>query len=136
MNKLYTLLTVLPAILFAACGNNHTAAPATDTTSAQAPAAAGLLPIPDNFRDTVDGKTTGLYFLNNGKLTAAITNYGARIVSLIVPDKNGSPVDVVLGYDSVGKYIHRPDTYFGAIVGRYGNRIAHGKFKLNGKEYM
>lgn len=131
MNKLPFIFS---AILLAACGNNHPASPANDTASTLITAASAL-PNPDNFRDTVDGKTTGLYFLHSGNLTAAITNYGARVVSLIVPNKNGTPVDVVLGYDSIGKYIHQPDTYFGAIVGRYGNRIAHGKFTLNGKEY-
>jgi aldose 1-epimerase len=132
MNK---LLFLCPALLLAACGNNQPAPSPADSTASNARTAASLLPDPDRFKDTVDGQTTGLYFLHNGNLTAAITNYGARIVSLIVPDKNGNPTDIVLGYDSIGKYIHQPDTYFGAIVGRYGNRIAHAKFKLNGKEY-
>jgi aldose 1-epimerase len=132
MNK---LLFIFPALLLAGCGSNQSSAPAADTTAAKTATAASLLPNPDRFRDTADGQTTGLYFLHNGNLTAAITNYGARVVSLIVPDKNGVPTDVVLGYDSIGKYLHQPDTYFGAIVGRYGNRIGHAKFKLNGKEY-
>lgn len=132
MNK---LLFLCSALLVAACGNNQPAAPVTDSTASRAATAASLLPNPDSFRDTADGQTTGLYFLHNGNLTAAITNYGARMVSLIVPDKNGAPTDVVLGYDSIGKYLHRPNTYFGAVVGRYGNRIGHAKFKLNGKEY-
>jgi aldose 1-epimerase len=130
MNKLNFLCS---AILLAGCGGNQQ--PATATAETTTAIAAGLLPNPDSFRDTVDGLTTGLYFLHNGNLTAAITNYGARVVSLIVPDRNGNPTDVVLGYDSIGKYIHQPDTYFGAIVGRYGNRIGQAKFKLNGKEY-
>ena len=130
MNKL-----LIPCFaLFFACGNNRPETNAGNAASA-ADAAASLLPNPDNFRDTVDGKVTGLYFLHNGAMTAAITNYGARIVSLIVPDKSGKPTDVVLGYDSIGKYLHQPETYFGAIVGRYGNRIARGKFRLDGKEY-
>jgi aldose 1-epimerase len=132
MNK---LLFLFSALLLAGCGNNQPAAPAADSTTAKTATAASLLPNPDLFRDTADGQTTGLYFLHNGNLTAAITNYGARVVSLIVPDKNGAPTDVVLGYDSIGKYLHQPDTYFGAVVGRYGNRIGHAKFKLNGKEY-
>jgi aldose 1-epimerase len=132
MNK---LLFLFSALLLAGCGNNQPAAPAADSTAAKTATAASLLPNPDLFRDTADGQTTGLYFLHNGNLTAAITNYGARVVSLIVPDKNGAPTDVVLGYDSIGKYLHQPDTYFGAVVGRYGNRIGHAKFKLNGKEY-
>jgi aldose 1-epimerase len=129
------LLFLCSAVLLAACGNNQSSAPAADTTASNARTAASLLPNPDNFRDTVDGQTTGLYFLHNGSMTAAITNYGARVVSLIVPDRNGNPTDVVLGYDSIGKYIRQPDTYFGAIVGRYGNRIGHAKFKLEGKDY-
>ena len=133
MNK---LLVVFSTILLVSCGNNRSATPTADTTAAaNARTAASLLPSPDNFRDTVDSQATGLYFLHNGNLTAAITNYGARVVSLIVPDKNGNPTDVVLGYDSIGKYLHQPNTYFGAIVGRYGNRIGHAMFKLNGKEY-
>ncbi len=130
MNKLNFLCS---ALLLAGCGGNQQ--PATTTAETTTTIAASLLPNPDSFRDTVDGETTGLYFLHNGNLTAAITNYGARVVSLIVPDKNGNPTDIVLGYDSIGKYLHQPDTYFGAIVGRYGNRIGHAKFKLNGKEY-
>ena len=133
MNK---LLFLFAAIVLTGCGsNNQPAISSADTTTAKTVTAASLLPSPDSFRDTANGQTTGLYFLHNGNLTAAITNYGARVVSLIVPDKNGNPTDVVLGYDSIGKYLHRPDTYFGAIVGRYGNRIGHAKFKLNGKEY-
>lgn len=133
MNK---LLVIFSTILLASCGNNQPAPTATDTTAiANTRAAATLLPNPEQFKDTVDGRPTGLYFLHNGNLTAAITNYGARLVSLIVPDKNGNPTDIVLGYDSIGKYLHQPDTYFGAVVGRYGNRIGHGKFRLNGKEY-
>jgi aldose 1-epimerase len=133
MNK---LLVVFSTLLLVSCGNNQSATPTADTTAAaNARSAASLLPSPDNFRDTADGQATGLYFLHNGSLTAAITNYGARVVSLIVPDKNGNPTDVVLGYDSIGKYLHQPNTYFGAIVGRYGNRIGGATFKLNGKEY-
>jgi aldose 1-epimerase len=56
-------------------------------------------------------------------------------VSLLVPDKDSVLTDVVVGYDSIGSYRHRPDTYFGAIVGRYGNRIGKGRFKLDGKTY-
>lgn len=134
MKKLLFLSFGLSSLLLAACGNNsQPTSPASDT-SAAIPAAYPL-PNPANFHDTVDGKPAALYILHNARLSAAITNYGARVVSLIVPDKAGVPTDVVLGYDSIGKYIHQPDTYFGAIVGRYGNRIAKGKFRLDGKEY-
>ncbi|GHN00980.1 aldose 1-epimerase [Cytophagales bacterium WSM2-2] len=64
-----------------------------------------------------------------------VTNYGGRIISLFVPDKNGKSGDVVLGYDSLKQYL-TGNLYFGAMIGRYGNRIAQGKFTLNGKAYQ
>lgn len=125
--------------LMAGCGGNgSSSAPAADTTAAASASKVmpAVLPNVAAFNSTVDGQSTTLYLLkNSGKLSAAITNYGARVVSLLVPDKNGVPTDVALGYDSILPYVHGPETYFGAIVGRYGNRIAKGKFRLNGKEY-
>jgi aldose 1-epimerase len=67
-------------------------------------------------------------------MEALITNYGATVVSLKVPDRRGKPIDVTLGYDSLEEYL-RGHYYFGCIVGRYANRIAAGKFTLQGKEY-
>lgn len=88
------------------------------------------------FKDRVNGSETSLHFLtNNNKTVIAITNYGARIVALIVPDKNEEPTDVVVGFDSLKGYLNATETYHGAVVGRYANRIAGGKFVLNGKEY-
>ncbi len=82
-----------------------------------------------------DGKDVSLYTLtNNNGMTVKITNYGGIITSVSVPDKNGDFDDVVLGYDSLAGYL-RDTPYFGAIVGRYANRIAKGRFKLDGKEY-
>ncbi|HXB09350.1 MAG TPA: aldose epimerase family protein [Puia sp.] len=135
MNKFF-LFTLAPAIvLFASCGNGgQTSAAGSDTTSSNG-VAVGILPDPNAFHDSLDGQTTALYILKSKKISAAITNYGARVVSLVVPDKNGVATDVVMGYDNIRDYIHQPDTYFGAVVGRYGNRIAKGKFRLDGKEY-
>jgi aldose 1-epimerase len=133
MNKLLLPTLSLTTLLFAACGNNNpppTAGPDPGVT-----AAAFALPDPAAFHDSVDGQPTSLYILKSPHAEAAITNYGARVVSLVVPDKNGMPTDVVLGYDNIHNYIHQPDTYFGAVVGRYGNRIAKGKFRLEGKQY-
>jgi len=137
MNKLFLAPLALAAGLTAGCGGNGDGAPAgADTTASASKAVPATLPNAAAFNSTVDGKPTALYILkNSGKVQAAITNYGARVVSLLVPDKNGVLTDVALGYDSIGPYVHGPETYFGAIVGRYGNRIAKGKFKLNGKEY-
>jgi aldose 1-epimerase len=88
------------------------------------------------FADSIDGKKTGLYTLKNkNNAKAVFTNYGGRLVSLVVPDKDGKWVDVVVGFDSVQKYVTSKEPYFGATIGRYGNRIAKGKFTLDGKVY-
>src|SRR5271169_6380764 len=85
---------------------------------------------------SVDGKEVFLYTLrNNAGMEAHITNYGGIVVSLLVPDKSNTPGDVVLGYDSLSSYL-KATPYFGAIVGRYGNRIGKAKFTLDGKEYI
>jgi aldose 1-epimerase len=82
-----------------------------------------------------DGRTVQIYTLvNENGLKAKITNYGAKLVSLEVPDKDGTLADVILGYETLDMYI-KGDPYFGATVGRFANRIAHGKFILEGKEY-
>src|SRR3712207_2157218 len=81
------------------------------------------------FRDTVDGKPTDLFVLKNAKgVQATFTNYGGRLVSLLVPDKSGRMVDVSIGMNSVAEYAQSTEPYFGATIGRYGNRIAGGKF--------
>jgi aldose 1-epimerase len=73
---------------------------------------------------------------NNAGMTLKVTNYGAIITSILVPDRDGKFADVALGYDSVEGYINAVDRpYFGAIVGRYGNRIAKGQFTLDGETY-
>lgn len=88
------------------------------------------------FDKTVDGKQTGLYTLTNANgCEVAITNYGAKIVSLMVPDKEGKMVDVVLGHNSIDEYLSSEEPYFGAVCGRTANRVANGKFTLDGKEY-
>lgn len=82
-----------------------------------------------------DGQEINLYTLTNSKgMQVGITNYGARIVSIVVPGRDGQKADVVLGFDDLKGYLGN-DPFFGAIVGRYGNRIAKGKFKLDGVEY-
>lgn len=84
-----------------------------------------------------DGKQTALYVLKNASgMEVCVTNFGGRIVSIEVPDKDGKMQDVVLGFDTVSDYFpenHSSD--FGAFIGRYANRIAFGKFCLDGKEY-
>jgi aldose 1-epimerase len=136
MRSFASFSCIAAACLLVACGNNATTDKPAGDSATIAPAAGAALPDANLFKDSMESKMTALYILKNkNNASVAITNYGARVVSLLVPDKNGTLTDVALGYDSIGKYIHQPETYFGAIVGRYGNRIAKGKFKLNGKEY-
>lgn len=91
---------------------------------------------PEKFITTVDGKNVALYTLvNKNGIEACITNYGGRVVSLMVPDKEGNFKDVVLGHDSIADYINI-DGNFGALIGRYGNRINQGRFSINGIEYQ
>src|SRR5712692_1560099 len=88
-----------------------------------------------SFGKTPDGQAVDLYVLTNKTgAEACITNYGGAVVSLKVPDRNGKLADVVLGYDNADGYVN-DKSYFGAIVGRYGNRIAHAQFVLDGKTY-
>ena len=82
-----------------------------------------------------DGETVNLYTLTNRSgMRVAITNYGGRIVSIIVPDRKGQMADVVLGFDNLDGYL-ATNPFFGALVGRYANRIGGAKFTLDGKEY-
>lgn len=105
----------------------------TDSTVTAAP----KLPNADNFKQTIQDKQVNLFVLKNkNNAQVGITNYGGRIVSLLVPDKKGELVDVVLGYDDVKTYQKPKEPYFGALIGRYGNRIADGKFSLGGKSYQ
>lgn len=89
------------------------------------------------FLGTADNKQIHLYTLKNkdGAL-ASITNFGGRIVSLLVKDNKDQLVDVVLGHDSLKAYQRKEEFFFGALIGRYGNRIAKGKFTLEGKNYQ
>ena len=86
---------------------------------------------------TRDFSSIRLFTLKNSSgASVSITNYGATITSICMPDKEGNLGDVVLGYDSLEEYLNAPDKpYFGATIGRYGNRIAGGKFSLDGEDY-
>jgi aldose 1-epimerase len=86
------------------------------------------------FGHTADGTGVDLYTLADGKVEVRIMNYGGIVVSLRTPDRNGKLDDVVLGYDALDGYL-AATPYFGAIVGRYAHRIAHGTFQLDGNTY-
>lgn len=84
-----------------------------------------------------DGKCVNVFTLtNHSGSIAKITNYGAIVTELHVPDKNGNLEDVVLGFDDISDYWNQNPPYFGAVIGRYGNRIDKARFKLNNKEYQ
>lgn len=94
-----------------------------------------LLPA-ENFQSEVDGKKTDLYTIANGDITMQVTNFGARVVSLWAPDREGNMADIVLGYENIDRYVNNTgERFLGAVVGRVANRIGGGKFVLNGVEY-
>ena len=94
-----------------------------------------LLPVSD-FETLLDGKEVTLYTLKNADLTMQVTNFGARVVSLWTPDKNGNYEDIVLGYDNIDKYINNPgERFLGAVVGPYANRIAGGTYTICDETY-
>ena len=91
---------------------------------------------PADFRMEVDGRQTYLFVLKNTNgMEVCITNFGGRIVSIMVPDKEGIMRDVVLGFDSIQDYVNHPNN-FGATIGRYGNRINQGRITVEGVEYQ
>ena len=94
---------------------------------------------PAKFDTTLQNKPVKLYTLKNANgMEVCITNYGGRVVSLVVPDKDGKPTDVVLGFDNIAQYadtLNSPTDY-GSSVGRYANRIQNGKFTLDGVDYQ
>ena len=94
-----------------------------------------LLPVSD-FETILDGKEVTLYTLKNADLAMQVTNFGARVVSLWTPDKNGNYEDIVLGYDNIDKYINNPgERFLGAVVGPYANRIAGGTYTICNETY-
>ena len=112
----------LSALLLASCATG------------EKPTASGLLK--SNFQTEVDGKKTDLFVLRNANnMEVCITHFGGRIVSVMVPDREGVMRDVVLGFDSIRDYITIPSD-FGASIGRYANRINQGRFTLDGVEYV
>ncbi|MGI8949993.1 MAG: aldose epimerase family protein [Chitinophagaceae bacterium] len=124
--------------IIAGCLNNKQENNSSSSSTHQSSDSMKTVSLPDKkaFEQTIDGKQTDLYILKNkNNMQAAITNYGGRLVSLLVPDKNGDLTDVVVGFDSVHQYQTSTEPYFGATIGRYGNRIAKGKFTLDGKQY-
>ena len=133
-------------LALAACGTNNTAADQTATNAAATATAdstqttAAAMPTAAAFGKTTDGTEVQLFTLTNASgAKATISNFGGTLTSLLVPDKDGKLDDIILGFDSVSGYqspaFRKSNPYFGALIGRYGNRIAKGKFTLEGKTY-
>ena len=120
----FKLIIAAMCLALAGCCCNEKSAPALDLMKAE------------NFQAEVDGKQVDLYTLTNGDLTMQVTNFGARVVSLWTPDKDGNFADIVLGYENLDRYVNNTgERFLGAVVGRVANRIGAGKFTLNGVEY-
>ncbi len=125
-NKMFAVLAAAALLFAASCGNPPE--PTEEET--------GMSISKDAFGETPDGVAIDLYTLTNENgLRARIMTYGAIVVSLEVPDRDGDLADITLGYDDLDGYIAN-SPYFGAIVGRYGNRIAAGLFTLDDKTYQ
>ena len=90
----------------------------------------------EDFQTTINGKKTDLYVLRNALGNeVAITNYGGAIVAIMVPDRDGKYANIIQGHDNINDVINSPEPYLSRLIGRFGNRIANGKFQLHGKEY-
>lgn len=131
MKKQLSLLLAAPVVLLAACNNepkNETgSAPKTDTMQ---------FSITEKPYGSFNNEPVTQYTLTNpGGMQVSIINYGGTVTDIITPDKDGNKGNVVLGYSSLEGFLQKGNPYFNALIGRYGNRIANGKFKLDGKEY-
>ena len=126
LKKLLSGSFAVVALAFAACTGGQQAQPQLT--------ASGLDPV--KFDTIVNGDSVKLYTLKGANgMEVCITNYGGRVVSLMVPDRDGKLVDVVLGFDNIAQYMEKTTDY-GSSVGRYANRICDGKFTLDGVEYQ
>lgn len=129
MKKISFFLSLCVAtFLVASCGTK-------EKPSEEAPELTGLVSA-ENFTDSIDGKLVGLTTIKNANgLTLQATNFGARVVTLFTPDKSGKMQDIVQGHDNLKGYTENPERYYGAAIGRYGNRIGKATFALNEESY-
>lgn len=120
--KVFSSFFIFLSVIFISCNPTHKNIPLLQTA---------------NFDTTLLGKKVSLFTLSNKNgMTAQLTNYGARLVSLWVLSNDDSFKDVVWGYESIKDYLNATDQYAGPIVGRYGNRIGNGQFSLDGRKYQ
>ncbi len=91
----------------------------------------------EDFQATINGKKTDLFILKNSEGNeVAITNYGGAVVAIMVPDRDGNYANVIQGHDNIQEVVDSPEPYLSTLIGRFGNRIAKGRFTLHGKEYL
>jgi aldose 1-epimerase len=130
--KIQSFLIVSFVVAMMSC-NNSSSQPGSSNDSKNNPNKVGITEKP--FGNT-DGKAVTEYTITNAKgMQVSIINYGGTITKLMAPDKNGKLGDVILGYESLDGYLQKNNPFFGALIGRYGNRIAKGKFTLDGTTY-
>jgi aldose 1-epimerase len=131
--KIQSLAIASLAAAIMSCNNSSNQTTSSSDSSAQKENKAGITERPFG---TFEGQAITEYTLTNGNgMQASIINYGGTITKLTAPDKNGKMGDVVLGYDLLSGFLQKGNPYFGALIGRYGNRIAKAKFTLDGKTY-
>lgn len=135
MNKLMLRTSSFSILILLFAGLTFAKKPSAQPIASEAQETMKMAIDKTSFGKTADGEEVDLYTLTNSNgMKVAVTNYGAIVVSLYAPDRHGHLDDVVLGYETLDEYL-KETPYFGAIVGRYGNRIAQGRFTLDGTEY-
>ncbi|QSW90266.1 galactose mutarotase [Flavobacterium endoglycinae] len=136
MKNIQIAAVVMLALFQFSCKDNKKEETSTkDNTEIQTDSVKTVLET-KNFDTIIDGKKVSLYWIENKGIKAAFTNYGGRLIGLWVADKNGKQTDVVVGMNSAKGFKTSTEPYFGATIGRVGNRIGKGKFTLEGKQYQ
>jgi len=138
MNTLFKTFSAifLPVCILSLAACNHKAKNTSTASTMTDNSTPVTLPPSSGFEKTIDGKKAHFYVLKNKNgVQTALTNYGAHLISLAVPDKTGKLTDVVIGFADIDGYKKAMSAYYGATIGRYGNRIANGHFVLEGRRY-
>jgi aldose 1-epimerase len=129
MKKKTRLLLFGLTLAYIGCNNNSANKKETESNNMKAS-------ITEKPFGNFESKPVTEYIITNTNgMQVSIINYGGTVTKIITPDKNGDMGDVILGYDSLSGFLQKGNPYFGALIGRYGNRIANAKFTLDGKEY-
>jgi aldose 1-epimerase len=129
----FTLIAIIASLT--SCGGTHSNG--NETSTADTMSTTKTASVAQQKYGNADGKDIMQYNLTNAAgMVVKIINYGGTITNIMVPDSSGNFGDVVLGFDSLAGYLKKENPYFGCITGRYANRIAKGKFSIDGKSYQ